>query len=102
MQPSIAMDTTVKKKIVRDTGRTQNGYGRAAHTHGYSRLVELECGHNEFVPNSRYKGVGQMVKCDTCSQEAWRQSVGVQCDRDMNECEPYRNDHEFGTGRTKR
>lgn len=59
----------MKSQITEHTGHTRDGWGKAVHSNGYSHLVKLDCGHNKFVANSKYKGVGSFVVCGKCEDD---------------------------------
>jgi hypothetical protein len=57
-------------EIIYDIGHSRSGWGKAANAGGESRLAKLACGHNQFIPRSRWKGVGSFVNCRKCEREA--------------------------------
>lgn len=68
--------TVIRQKILSVIGQ-RDGWGRACWSSGYSHLVELGCGHREWVPNSRYRGIGSRVRCSDCEELRYRKMTGI-------------------------
>lgn len=67
----------MKREVIEHTGHERDGWGKAATNRGYSHLVKLKCGHTQFVPNSRYRGIGSLVCCETCEEQERDKELGI-------------------------